>query len=496
MKRIGIFLTVLFFACGLSAQSPKSYLVADFNEKNLDPLLEICRKGGLEYLLEQHPFATYGHYRWNPDFAANNKAVARMVQKAENAGVHLGVLVRRDVISENDPYYASKYSKHFLKEGKVELFSDIDEDEIDIALRINEVIKGASSLNLILVDNELVSYGTIERAGDLLLLHHCTRGACGTRKAPHSAKAEAYKIWDTPERHVAPDDVLRDSVRRQLDSRLEATGISFVLEAGEPGQEPFDGSLRVRQVERWADDKSLSDGGSLGWITLRSAEKRQNATSLDDVEWMMSKAVGFGAGYGLLMDKKVMKEHGRLDEILEKMRQWDELRHASGLTKHLLEELRDPYLDWHLEQDTIGGFLLSQWNFSRRYQCVFSVVDSLLVSTKPWEWKAEAEGRFGLRLQVEGKVPVKNPMINTEKGLVMFPCTIKPGQFLVYDFDDIALLMDANYKTIKEVPIEGISELPAGTSEATFLCEVEKEGETPEVTLRYITCAKKISVAK
>jgi len=114
----------------------------------------------------------------------------------------------------------------------------------------------------------------------------------------------------------------------------------------------------------------------------------------------------------------------------------------------------------------------------------------LLISSEKWEWKADEEGRFGLRIQVGGEVPLKNPMVNTERGLVMFPCTIQPGQCLVYNFHDLAYVMDANFTKLESVEIEGVSELPKGASEVYLICEKLSEGPNPEVTLRYITCEK------
>lgn len=491
MKKLVFLLLCLSFVGQMAAQNglepKKPYMVADFNEKNLESMLALCQKGGFEYLLERTPFSTYGHYQWNPEFANSDKAVARMTMKAEAAGVHLGLLVQPNVISENDPYFAPRYSKHFLREGKLKLYSDLAENEIDIALHYTEVIQGVSSLNLILVENELISYGTIERAGDLLLLHHCTRGACGTIASAHSANAEAYKIWDSPGRFVAPDETLRDSVQWHLNHRLETSGITIVLPMGEPGQELLDGSLRVRQTERWAESDGVAKTGCLGWIYIFAANNKREATSLDNVEWMMSKAIGFDAGYGLLIDQKAMKEHGQLDAILEKIKEWEGLRQAGSLTQAQRDALRDPYDDWHLEQEEDGQFALYQWNISRRYNCRFVDADSLFIGTEPWDWKADEEGAFGLRLQLSGKVSLKDPMINTEKGLLMFPCTIKPGQRLWYDGGEVAYLMDENYKTLKEIVIEGVALLPEGTSKVYFFGETEKEGAVPEVTLRYIT---------
>ena len=72
----------------------------------------------------------------------------------------------------------------------------------------------------------------------------------------------------------------------------------------------------------------------------------------------------------------------------------------------------------------------------------------------------------------------------------MFTCTIKPGQRLVYDSGMVAYVMDANYKKLAEIAVEGLAELPEGTSEVRFYCETEKEGDRPVVTVRYFTSSQ------
>ena len=89
---------------------------------------------------------------------------------------------------------------------------------------------------------------------------------------------------------------------------------------------------------------------------------------------------------------------------------------------------------------------------------------------------------------MDGEVEIVNPMINTSKGLVMFPCTLKPGQRLMYDFGETAFVVDANLNRLNEVTLEGLPVLAKGENEVNFFCEVDPETETlPVVRLRYIT---------
>lgn len=487
MKRIHILLFLVTLSCGLFAQSQQPYLVADFNEKDLPALLDICHRSGIGILYEKNPFSTCGHYEWNKAFAPEGEAsVRRMVKTAENKGITLGLMVQEDVISTNDAYYAQKYFNQYLHSDPLEFFIDVTPEEVEMAVRRNAFFKSPSTLNLLMIDNEIVSYGTMEHTVNLVLLHNCSRGLFGTQKVAHDTTAKVYKIMETPDRCVIPDGELRDAVRRQLANRLSSGNVTQVLNKDAGGQEFIDESIRVRQVEHW-EEKGI-ENNTLGWLFIHAADKRKAATSMEDLEWILSKAAGFRACYGLVVEPKAMKEHGMLNELLATMNRWNQLLRADVLTEQQRQKLRDPYLDWHLEQQDSDHYLLYPMNFSRRYQCTLEETDPGVLRSETWTWNADEVGRFGLRLKVDGEREIINPMVNTARGLVMFPCSIKPGQRLLYDFGETALLVDANDKILSEITIEGLPELDEGSNEVYFICEVAPEGEQlPVVTLRYIT---------
>ena len=484
-KKLGIVLFVLAVAMA-KAQSPM-YIVSDFAEDDLEVMLHVCDEAGIGQLLQRHPFITFGHYEWDPKFAKNgDKSVARMVREAASQGIRLGVFTYQDAISLNDPYFTPPYFKRLQRQGRVTLFDDLVPEQRDFALRMSESMKAPSSLNLLLIDDELVSYGTMEPARGLLLLHGCDRGTHGTQAVGHAVTAEAYKIWDSPQRFVAPDDELRDSVRQNLMDRIEVSGMPYVLYGGGPGQLVLEESVRVRQVERWANDEASLKAGGLGWFVIHPSDQKRASTTMEEVEWMLSKVAGFDTGCGWVIDKITVNEHAGLETMLQKIRQWERLRSSGALTQTQRELLKDPYMDWHLEQLEDTLYQLFPLHISRRYRCSFMETDTGIFTSEPMEWRSEQDDRFGLRIQVEGKREIVNPMVNTEKGLVFFPCVIQPGQCLVYDFEDVAKVVDANFNPILEVVPEGLSKLPEGVSEATLIIEMEPDGPLPDVTIRYL----------
>lgn len=486
MKRIGFLILFLAFAHTLRAQSPQPYLVMDFAEKDLQAMLDLCHQGGFDCLVVKTPFSTYGHYEWNETFAPDGDlSVKRMVQAAKDQEVTLGLLVQEEAISLNDAYFAPKYFNQYQHSEPLKLFDEMSVDDVDIALYCNEALKSLTTLNLLQIDDEMISIGTMEVAGDLVLLHRCARGLYGTQRTHHGIHAKVHRIWDSPDRFVIPDGELREAVHRRLAERLEAGGVSMVLFKGAPGQEVLDKSIRVRQVERWTDEDATDN--TLGWFVIHASDKKRAATSTDDLEWMLSKAAAYHASYGLMLEPKAMKSLGSLPDMLVLMRQWNQLTRHDVFSDAQKEVMKDPYLDWHLESQGDSLFLLYPLRFSRRYQCVFQKTDTVLRQAEPWVWKAEEDKHYGIHLHVDGKVEVVNPMINTTKGLVMFPCTLKPGQQLAYNLGEEAYVMDANGNTITAVAVEGLPELAQGDNEVVFFCEVNPSAKQPPVVrLRYV----------
>ncbi|MBP5798165.1 MAG: hypothetical protein J6W26_07855 [Bacteroidales bacterium] len=481
--RVTLAIVALMLVSGRGyAQQSQTYLVADFDEYDIEKALELCQKGGIGLLVHQHPFAYYGDYEWNNHFASDSRAVARMVRKAANVGVQLGVMARTDALSP-EAVSASEVM-HLRRSGSLELFDDLDAQDKDIAVKRTDLLKNPSSLNLILVDNELISYSTMELSGEIILLHRCTRGAFGSEITSHSIDAPTYKIWDSPDRLLAPDDMLSNEMKANLQKQLEVSGISFVLYEGDKGQEMVDESMRVRQAERWAGDEEPKEGTSLGWFSIHAADKKRTSTTVEDLEWMLSKAIGHQACFGLLIDERAMKHHGGLDQMLSVMKLWRRLDDAGVFTEAQRARMRDPYANWHIETMSDSLYLLFPMNTSRQYRCTFKESEPGLYTTDPMTWVSTSESRFGLQLVCVGKEPVKNPMVGTEKSLIMFPCTLNHGQRLVYNFNEVAYLTDLNYNVIKEMTPEGTSILPEGSSEVRVMCEGGRKRQ-PELIVRY-----------
>lgn len=484
MKRLCVLILLGLLFGIVQAQSPQTYLVSDFAEDELEAVLDLCGKGGIEQVLHKSPFSSYGHYEWDPAFASKgDRSAARMVQRAMESGVQLGLLVHEDAISLNDSYFAPRYFKHLRKTGPVQLFSNIAAEQRDLVIYHTEELDQPSTLNLILIGKEMISYGTMEPAGDMLFLHRCARGLHGTKNEEHVKREEAYKIWDSPERYCAPEGALLDSVRNRLTQRIVAAGNPFTMLHGDSGLELVNESQRVQLVERWSKADTL-ESLTLGWIPIRVSDKLQSCTTLEDLEWVLSKAVAFNAGYGLVIDRTALKRYGQLDKVMALVKSWNTVRDAGILTKYQKEDLSDPYADWHLEPYGEEGYLLFTVHQSRGYRCHATKVGPC---QEQWQWKSDAANPVGLRIEVKGKGEICQPMLATATDTLVFPCAVKTGQYLLCGFDGMAQLADADYQTLQEFTLEKLLTLPEGESAVTFSCEMKGEKKLPEVVVRYLT---------
>lgn len=484
MKRLCILLLIGILTSAVRAQSPQTYVVSDFAEDELESVLDLCRKGGVDQVLHKNPFSTYGHYEWDPAFASKgNRSVARMVQKALESGAQLGLLVHEDAISLNDSYFSPRYFKQLRKTGPVQLFSKVAAEQRDLVIYHTEELDQPSTLNLILIGKEMISYGTMEPSGDMLFLHRCSRGLHGTKDVEHEKREEAYKIWDSPERYCAPEGALLDSVRNRLVQRIIAAGSPFTMPNGGYGQELMNESQRVQLVERWSKGDA-SEAPMLGWIPVRVSDKLQSSTTLEDLEWVLSKAAAFNAGYGLVIDRATLKRYGQLDKVMALVKAWNAVRDADVLTKIQKEDLSDPYADWHLEPYGEEGYLLFPVHLSRGYRCHVTEVGPC---QEQWQWKSDVTSLAALRIEVKGKGEIRQPVLVTAMDTIAFPCVVRAGQFLLYDFDGVARVTDADYHTLQEFTLERMLALPEGESAVTFSCKVKGEKKLPEVVVRYLT---------
>ena len=500
MKRLLAFCYLLFCGLVLFAQekedsistplrSTKSYLIADFTQKDADFVKEKCRQAGLD----------------------------------------LGLSVFANRIPTDSKLVGPKPSEHLLKQGVLQLQLPMDETQVEFAVYHSELFDIPSSINVVQIGDELIIYRTTETVGNINLMYRCQRGAFGTRKSAHSKNEPVYKLWDTPERTLLPDLELQDQMAQATAKKYAKTDYPLLIfndlksyaynDQGDLAighfldtirkynpdkliqadlltpsslrylsrineNQLWNETMRTKIVETLTEKQNLYNCHQIPWMIgnfkIHLADKKRKATTSEELEWFLSNAAAFDAGFGLDFSVETMRKHGLTDAMLNTINIWETLRLSNAFSEEQKEAFKDPYSNWHLEKKDDSSYLLYPQHISRRYFCNFK--------EDTWQWGTPYQGSFALRIAVEGFGSISELSLQTPNGILQFPCTIKAGQYLLYNFEGSAYITDLNYNKIREIEVQGIPYLEEGFSEVSFNCEVKtEERKKPEVTIRYYT---------
>ncbi len=462
----------------------------------------------------------------------NPKDAAYLKDKAHQAGLDLGLIVLANRIPTDSKLVGPKPSKHLLKQGLLHLQLPIDDKQNEFAVYHSELFDIPSTINVLQIDDELVTYRSVEKVGNIHLFYHCVRGAFGTRRVAHGKNAVVYKLWDTPERTLLPDLETQDQMAQSEAKKIANTDYPLLIfndlksyaynDQGDlsighfldtmhkynpdkllqadlltPAAWPYlsrvnenqlwNETMRSTMVETLAEKQEFYRKTQMPWMIgnfkIHLADKNRKSTSMEELEWFLSKAAAFDAGFGLIFDPETMKRHGLTNDMLNTINIWETLRLAGAFSEEQKELFKDPYENWHIGKAEDSSYLLYPQYISRGFYCNFK--------DDGWQWNSPYPGRFALRIAVEGKGSISELELRTPNGILYFPCTVKAGQYLVFDFDGTAYVTDANFNTMEEILPQGVSILDEGPSEVSFKCKMKKEKEKqPEVTLRFITRGK------
>ena len=456
------------------------------------------------------------------------KDTAFLKEKCRQAGLDLGLVVMANRIPTDSKWVTPMPSEHLLKQSTLDLQLPMDEKETEFAVNHSEIFDQPAYINVLQIGDELITYRTTEKSGDIQLIYGCVRGAFGTKKYAHPENAIVYKLWDTPERTLLPDLELQVEMAQAEAKRLAKTDYpllifndlkSYAYIQGDSAicsfldtmhkynpdkllqadlltpaswhylsrvneNQLWNESMRTKIVETLTEKQESYRNNLMPWMIgnfpILLADKNRKATTMEELEWFLSKAAAFDAGFGLLFDIEAMKKHGLTDDMLNTINIWETLRLAGAFSEEQKEQFKDPYGNWHLEKESDTIYLLYTQHVSRRYFCH--------QTEEHWKWYSPYSGRFALRIAVEGKGSVSDLYFRTPNGILFLPYTLKAGQHLFYNFDGTAFITDLNYNKIEEIHPQGVSLLEEGLSEITFACEVLPEGQKkPEVTVRYMT---------
>ncbi|MBT5713479.1 hypothetical protein HOI71_20695, partial [Candidatus Poribacteria bacterium] len=333
-----------------SRAARESYLIANFGEDSLDEMVAATKQAGFRYLYHGHPFKNWGHFDLLEDaFPDGDASLKRCADRAEEEGVRLGVHTLTNFITTSDPYVTPTPDPRLMRSGSARLVEAVDAASRSIVVSDPSPFCEKGDLSAAAIGGEIVQYRAVSNDAPWHLTG-CRRGAFGTTASSHEAGADVGKLVDHSYRVFFPNLDMQDDMVARLVELFETCGLRQISFDGLEGcertghgiyahhrfvQQFYEGCsaeivndasrllhylwhihTRMNWGEPWG--KPTRDGMAdyrfrnqayfernlfprmLGWFQLRLAGGDVEATSLPDIEWMLSKAAGYDAGFALV----------------------------------------------------------------------------------------------------------------------------------------------------------------------------------------------------
>ena len=486
-------------AIGASA----AYMILDFGEEDIDRALAYVRQAGLRYLYHSGPFRTWGHFELKDQFPNGRAGFRNCVEKAEDAGITVGVHTLSNFITTNDAYVTPVPDPRLARVGSSMLTAPISEHDAEIGIDSPDFFNQDRNNNLrtVVIGGELIQYGAVSKEAPWFLLD-CRRGAFGTRPAAHPSGEPIAKLADHAYKVFLTDADLGIEVARNIASFFNETGVRQISFDGLEGNrstgmgnygeilftstwyenlspeirrryiadasrtshyfwhiytrmnwgEPWYAGFRESQTEYRLKNQAYFRRnlmpGMLGWFQMRPN------TSIEDIEWMLARSAAFDAGYAFVAGYSALGANGYTDRILAAIGLWERARMAGAFSNDQKRRMEDISAEFNLQEAGPGTWFLIPvraqiFRHDRSVRQPGEPRTSAFTFTNPGQeqelhWIVTAEGGdiSGLTMRLD---------IGSE---IRFDVRIPDGWSLKYEGGNRAALRDATWNVQREIVID------------------------------------------
>lgn len=573
----------------------------DYTEENIDRCLDLAVETGFKWLCRFRTFGNWGHFEPDPALYPNGfDGFRACTDKAEARGVHalfytLSTFLKE--ISVPEPYL-SPVPDPRLQTAVPESVLSESITEVDTALHLPWTAELLDMLmgqqmevadKVVWIDDELIRYQKVCFQENGILIENCTRGFYRTIPAKHVAGARVTRILFTYWNNFFPgtEDMNAEVGRRVGVLAREGHFRQVTLDGHEgclfTGHGAYSKHVFLDAIYQetkdlgflytssnlgnwsWHELSYISwgeydchkgfRGGMLDYRIWRMIQLRNNLmprrlgqhypdrkTTVEDIEWLMALATGWGAGVELHVEIDNFNQNPHRTEIVRKIRLWEEARLDQIFTDEQKRDFRQTDRLHTLDRAADGTW---QMKFLRRWQqptleilSASSVVMSGAGKSKgrvspcsisydwthdpgiykaawlsddmihtgsgaasTWEFtppefdRTRRDGQeaqklqFVLRLPQTATLPLRNPrvMINSDPEIeVQIPVVLQPGQYLSTPHDiPMAFVYDGQHNVIDEIPIRDLPKLPAGQITLTLTAEgMQAKNAAPLLNIR------------
>lgn len=513
-----------------SRKAMMSYLITEFTDESVDEVLEVAQRGGFEYIYHGEPFSQWGHFNLRKEcFKEGDASLKACVEKAQAKGIGVGLHTLTTFTTTNDPYVTPVPDQRLAKVQTTVLLQAIDEVQDTIAIADGLHFEQVDDLGAVLVGDELIQYEYTDEEDGQFCLMGCTRGAFGTVAAAHQQDEPIHKLWDHGYKVLFPDLQMQDEYIARLVALYNETGVKQISFDGLEGclatgqgeysvyrmvngcyqgwdhevindssrlnhhlwhihtrtnwGEPWGATMREGQIDLRLMNQHFYHRNlfprMLGWFLIRLQARQFEATTPDDIEWMLSKAAGFDAGFSVCMNENVMRNHGYTMRYMDMIKEWERARRLDAFTEEQKKKMLVQHSEWHLEKVDEDQWMLQEVNLSKPYMCDPEQLQPGQPGGADWGYtNPYDEQTLQIRLRAisdekDCEGTIDNPGFVVDGKRYKFKGSIQAGQYLVYEGGLEASICDANFNQLQTAKLMSKSEIivPKGTQALSFTAE-------------------------
>ena len=388
-----------------------SYLFnfTDCTEETVDDWIKLLQSIGFTQLdFHGSQSFRFGDCEPNPAlYPEGRKSLKRVIDRLHDAGIAAGLHTYAHFIDKACPWVTPVPDPRLGTDAVFTLAAPLDADATE--LQVRESTDGMSTITGFFVrnsvtfriDEELVTYSGIAPGA----FTGCTRGALGTKAAPHAAGTKAYHLKEcfglfTPD----GDNTLLEEVAAATAHTFNECGFDMMYLDALDGEDILGGqewgwhygSKFVFEIWKRIDKPALQEMSTfhhhlwyvrsrfgawdhpnrghkrfidihaacnardmkmflpahLGWWASTPFTDQQNERTFPDVhEYLCAKAAGTDTGFALMGLTPASLQSPELRRAADVLRRWENLRHAGTLSEETKTRLREPGKEFTLRED-------------------------------------------------------------------------------------------------------------------------------------------------
>ena len=396
------------------------YFAEGFNSETVDRHIALAKKGGFRLLqMTYHEFfGASGDYEYNARYPNGAADVKKLLDKVHAAGILPGLHILHTFIGFNSKLVKGGADRRLQLREHYTLARAIGPDDTEVFVDENpQNAERMAAARLLKFGREIMSYEsfTTERPYKFTGVK---RGARGTPAAAHEEGLIGGTLWICEyggnDIYVKQDSDLQDVFSARV-ADLWKAGLRFVYFDGSEGVcAPFGFHVPHAQYRMWKNfdpEPILGEGAAkahFGWHMLSGANafdvffpeefkakideypaaeaplmkqdfsrvnfgwwgfwepgakirgKETIGVQPDMWEYGTAKAAAWDSPISIQMSIKSLEAHPRLNDILEVMRRWEDVREKKWLTQEMKERIRRSTRGFHLFLNGRGEYELHE----------------------------------------------------------------------------------------------------------------------------------------